>query len=152
MTWVRRLRLGAAAYGIAVILGACAIAFLAFAAYLQLADALEPPIAALVTGGVLLLLALLLVLVFRMSSRHGPGRRPGRRRADHPMEGVEQVLEESVDPVLSRWLRRHPQRAALAMLLLGVGAGYSRSIRRVVQDLYNQYAETEKERRNSSRD
>lgn len=150
--WIRRLRSGAAAYGVAVVLGACAIAFLAFAAYLQLANTLAPAIAALVTGGVLLLLAVLVVLVFRGSSGRGGGHRHRRRRGDDPEDGLEEILEESVDPVLSRWLRRNPQRAALAMLLLGVGAGYSRSIRRVVQDLYNQYAETEGERRSSSRD
>lgn len=152
MTWFRRLRLGAAAYGVAVVLGTCAIVFLAFAAYLQLATILTPPLAALVTGAGLLLLALLVVLAFRGTSGTGAGHRHRRRPGDDPVDGLEEVLEKSVDPVVSRWLRRNPQRAALAMLLLGVGAGYSRSIRRVVQDLYNQYAETEKERRTSRRD
>lgn len=152
MTWLRRLRSGAAAYGVAAVLGACALAFLAFAAYLQLATTLTPALAALVTGAGLLLLAVLVVLAYWATTGPGSGHRHGRRPGDEPMDGLEEILEKSVDPALSRWLRRNPQRAALAMLLLGFGAGYSRSVRRVVQDLYNQYAETEKERRASGRD
>lgn len=152
MSWIRRLRSDSAVYGVAVVLGICAIAFLAFAAYLQLAITIAPAVAALVIGVALLLLALLVVLVYRVSSGRGAGHRRRRRRRDDSMDDLEEVLEARVDPVLRRWLRRNPQRAALAVLLLGVGAGYSRSVRRVVQDLYNQYAETEEERRTSSRD
>lgn len=146
---MRHLGSRAAAYGAAAVLGVCAVAFLAFAGYLQLEKILTPPAAALVTGIVLLALALLVVLL----SRRSGVRRGHRRRPDSdPVDGLEAMLDERVDPVLSRWLRRHPERAVVATLLLGVGAGYSRSVRRVLQDVYNQYVETESERRDPDRD
>lgn len=147
----QQLKIRAAGYGIVVVLGACAVAFLAYAAYLQLAAALAPAIAALLTGGALLLLAALTLACLGWSGT-GRGDRRGRHRDSHdPMDGLEAMLDERVDPVLSRWLRRHPERAAAATLLLGIGAGYSRSVRRVLQDLYDQYVETERERRGTRR-
>lgn len=149
---MRHLGARAAAYGTAAVLGICAVAFLAFAGYLQLEKTMAPAAAALMTGGVLLALASLVVLFSRRAGVRR-GRRGGRRRPDSdPVDGLEAMLDERVDPVLSRWLRRYPERAAVATLLLGVGAGYSRSVRRVLQDVYNQYVETEKERRARDRD
>lgn len=149
---MRHLGTRAAAYGAAAVLGICAVVFLALAGYLQLERTMTPAVAALVTGGVLMALALLAVSCSRISGVRRRRRR-GRRRPDgNPDDGLEAMLDERMDPVLSRWLRRHPERAAVATLLLGVGAGYSRSFRRVLQDVYNQYVETESERRSPDRD
>lgn len=121
-----------AAWGAAAVLGACSVAFLAFAGYLELAAVVAPGTAALLTGGILLLLAVLTVLVF---GRSAPSRR--RRRGHEPADELEAYLAERTDPVLSGLLRRYPERALAASLLLGIAAGYSSSVRRVLRDLYD---------------
>lgn len=67
------LKRRAVAWGAAAVLGACAVGFLAFAGYLELAAIVAPATAALVTGGILLLLRVLTALVFGLST-------PSRRR------------------------------------------------------------------------
>lgn len=123
----------AVAWGTAVVLGACAVAFLAFAGYLALLEFVAPGTAALLTGVILLLLAVLIALVF---GRSFPSRRR-RRRGYEPADELEAYLADRVDPVLSGLLRRHPERALAVTLLLGIAAGYSSSVRRVLRDLYD---------------
>jgi hypothetical protein len=132
MKILRVLKRRVVAWSAAVVLGVCAVAFLAFAAYLELAAFVAPGTAALLTGGILLLLAVLTVLVF---GRSPPSRR--RRLGGHePADELEAYLAERTDPVLSGLLRRYPERALAATLLLGIAAGYSSSVRRVLRDLY----------------
>lgn len=128
-------------------LAVCAVAFLSLSGYLQLSR--TPALAALLTGAVLLGLALLCLLLGRR--RGAPERSRRGRRNNRPDDDLETLLAERVDPVLGRWLERYPERAALVALLLGIGAGYSRSTRRILQDLYNQYGDTESRRRGSDR-
>lgn len=132
-------------------LAICALGFLALAGYLELVEVVRPVTAALSIGALLLLLAALALLVARLTT--GRRRRSARGGAGGrtPADGLEDALEARVDPVLNDYLKRHPERAALITLLLGVAAGYSRTSRRVLQDLYELYIETESERRATAR-
>lgn len=142
---MRSLQARLLAYAGAGVLLLCSTGFLAWALYLQLAQEISPQKAALATALVLLGLALLVVYLAR--------RRSTRRdhQARHPLDGLEETLEQRIDPLISASIRRHPQRAALITLLLGGAAGYSRTVSVVAQDLYEKYVETESERRTSRR-
>lgn len=145
---MRSLKATLAAYAMAAVLVLCAIGFLAWAAQLQLAEVIGPGKAALATGLMLLGLALVILLGVHLSRRRS-SRRDYRSR--HPLDGLEDTLERRIDPLISAQLRRHPQRAALVTLLLGLAAGYSRTVGVVAQDLYDKYVDTESERRASRR-
>lgn len=127
------LKRRAVAWGAAAALGACSVAFLVFAGYLGLAAYVAPGTAALLTGGIALLLAVLSVLVFGRSTPY----RRRRRGGDEPADELEAYLADRVDPAVSGLLRRHPEGVLAATLLLGVAAGYSASVRRVLRDLYD---------------
>ena len=149
MKWSRRIQTRAVALAMAGLLGTFMLAFLALAGYLALQQVVQPVLAALIIAAVLLLVALLVWLVTHLITR----RRSYKRRrhigeADlNPFDGLEETLERCADPVLRDWVRRHPDRAAAMTVLLGIAAGYSGSVRRVLQDLYNHYAEAEGRRR-----
>lgn len=151
MNWSQRMQARMIALVVAALLGTCMVAFLALAGYLALLEVVRPVIAALITAGCLLLTALIVLLVTRVATARRSRRRRSRgqrRRTDaNPLDGLEEVLEDYADPVLGDWVRRNPDRAALATVLLGVAAGYSSSVRRALQDLYNHYAESESRRR-----
>lgn len=133
------------AYAVAGMLLLYSTGFLAWAAHLYLAQEIGPEKAALVTGLALLGLALLIVyLSRRRSTKRGD-------QARHPLDGLEETLEQRIDPLISASIRRHPRWAALITLLLGGAAGYSRSVSVVAQDLYEKYVDTESERRASRR-
>jgi len=148
MRWTQRIQTRVVALVVAGLLATCMVAFLALAGYLALLDAVRPVYAALITAGALLLTALIVLLAARVATARRGGRRRRRRRADaNPLDGLEEILEDHADPVLGDWVRRHPDRAAMVTVLLGVAAGYSSSVRRALQDLYNHYAESETRRR-----
>lgn len=143
---IRKLKIRALALFAVLVFGGLALLFLTLAAFLKLATVWTPALAALVLGGALALLALLVWLGFFRTPRAASSATPGGAD-DPPLEALEEMLDERIDPVLGAWLRRHPQRAALVTLLLGVGAGYSGALRHVLRDLYRRYAATENERR-----
>lgn len=141
MTAIQRIRLRAVATGIALVLVAAAVVYLSLAAYLYLAATMPAAHAALVTGSALLLLTAIVVGGTWWATRRR------RRRQRRPPDNLEELLGAHLDPLLRDWIDRHPEGAAASTLLLGIAAGYSRSVRRVLQDLFDQYAETERRRR-----
>ncbi len=144
----RRIRIRAFAWCLAVVLAVCAAVFLSLALYLHLARHMTPSLAALVTGAALLALTtIVLASSYWITSRRGNRR---RRRADN-IDGLEELLESHIDPLLRGWIDRHPEGAAASTLLLGIAAGYSRSVRRLLQEFYDNYAETERRRRENDR-
>jgi hypothetical protein len=145
----QRLETRAIATVIVVPLVFCVIAFLAIALFFALRETLTPAMAALVTSAAgVVLIALFLVLV-RITTRHTPAN--ARQRSDtDPREHIEAFLQAHADPVLSTWIKNNPDRAMVATLLLGVAAGYSKSVRRALADLYRHYAAAESERRKGS--
>lgn len=147
MRWQARLGARVVAYAVTVLLAVCGLVFLALAVYLWLAGVFEPPIAALLTAACSLLLAALVLLVVRRRGSAAPV--PDR---DELADRVEQALEQQVDPAVGAWIRRHPGRAAGVTLLLGIAAGYDRSVRRVIRDLLTGYAESGREERERRRD
>lgn len=141
----QRVRLRLLAWSVSMVLTICAVVFLSLAGYLALATRLDRPLAALATGGALLVLTVLVLL----GTRWLTGRRS--QRASRRNDGFEALLEEQLDPLVSRWIDRHPEGAAAGTLLLGIAAGYSGSVRRVLQDMFDNYAESEINRRRRSR-
>lgn len=146
----QRLTIKFVAYAAAGFMGFCMIAFLAFAGYLALLRGMLPLQAALLTAAALLAAAILIPLVARATTRLGERRRPVPS-TDRLIDSLEAMLDSRANPALSAWVRRHPDGAAAATLVLGIAAGYSRSAHRVLQDLYEEYTEAEQQRRSSSR-
>jgi hypothetical protein len=127
----------------------CVIAFLAIAFFFTLRESLTPAMAALVTSAAgVVVIGVFLVLV-KITTRREPVN-ARQRSATDPGEHIEAFLQAHADPVLSAWIKSHPDRAMLATLLLGVAAGYSESVRRALADLYSHYAAAESERRKGS--
>ncbi|MFU8821687.1 MAG: hypothetical protein ACNA8G_09025 [Gammaproteobacteria bacterium] len=147
----QRLETRAIATMIVAPLVLCVIAFLAIAFFFTLRETLSPAMAALVTSAAgVVLIALFLVLVKLTNRREAASPRP--HRGTDPGEHIEAFLQAHADPVLSEWIKNNPDRAMVATLLLGVAAGYSKSVRRALADLYSHYAAAEAERRKGSED
>jgi hypothetical protein len=142
------LRLRAAAAACAGMLALCMFAFLALSGYFALSARFIPVYAALITAGGCLLAALAILLATRLITTR---RREYRNSGAHAAEAFEHFLEDGVDPVTEAWIRRHPDAAVAVTLTLGIAAGYSGSIRRILQDLYVHYANAEAQRQSSRR-
>jgi len=128
------------------------ITFLAIACFLALRETLTPPMAALVTAAAGVMLIVILLLIMRMvtsGGRSGASARTRSESARPPPLGdqFEAMLQDRADPVLSSWIRDNPDKAMAATLVLGVAAGYSSSVQRVLLDLYRHYAAAETTRR-----
>ncbi|MFW5815312.1 MAG: hypothetical protein ACOCVP_00525 [Wenzhouxiangella sp.] len=122
----------------------CVIAFLALACYFSLLPMLSPALAALVTAAAGIVAIAFVLLVAKLSAP-AARKRPRAEPLD-PGEEFEAFLRKQAkraDPLLSQWVRDHPDKAALTTLLLGVAAGYSQAVRRVLLDTYLRRAETE---------
>lgn len=116
-----RLKAKAIGIGLALILFLCAVGALVFAAYLGLRMEFEPLWAALITAAGCLVLALIVLLLTRRSSR---------REHTYTRDDLEVALQESADHMVKDWIVRHPDRAAFAALALGLAAGSSRTVRK----------------------
>ena len=140
-------RLEHRAIGLAVLgaAGFCVMLFLAVACYFSLLGPFGPAGAAALTALSGALVIGLVLLVTR-SGTPGPAAGAGTPGRD-PADRIEALLEEQADPVLRAWVRDNPDRALVTTLVLGVAAGYSESVRRVLADLYSQYAKSEAGRR-----
>lgn len=125
----------------------CVFAFLGLAAYFAFREILAPELAALVTAACGIVLIALVLVVARIATIN---RSASHRVQNHRVEfseDLEAFLREHADPVLSDWIRNHPDRAAITTLALGIAAGYSDQFRHVLMDLYSRYAESETFRR-----
>jgi len=143
----RRVETGAIVTAIVVPLALCVFAFLGLAGYFALRESLPPHLAALVTaaGGIVLIALVLIIARIAGASRSRSSRRGSNdvKLADD----LEEFLRDHVDPVMSDWIRSHPDKAAITTLVLGIAAGYSDQFRHILMDLYTRYAESEAVRR-----
>jgi len=103
--------------------------YLSIAVYLALAVELGQPIAAALTGALILLLAVLAALVALLLTRP-PRRKPGENEAADLAEVLVQVGE-----ILGYKIERPGAPLAIAALLLGVAAGFSPSARNFLLSL-----------------
>lgn len=117
----RSLAASAAVLMLVVLTAMAGGGFLAAALYLVFAKLLPAWGAALVTGSILLVLALLILLIVRLSRR--PPRKP---RAS----GIEAELESLLDPQLMALLGRNARSVTLVALLAGGALGASPELRR----------------------
>lgn len=144
MKWRHRLQSRFVA-GIAVaIIGVFVVGFASLAAFLALRVHVSPVLAALLVAGALLVLALVILLAANLATR--PRRTRASQRDSDPMDALEAALKSHTDPALSDLIRRHPDKAAATMLLLGIAAGYSRTVRHMVHDFSEYLAELDERR------
>lgn len=144
MKWRHRLQSRFVA-GIAVaIFGVFVVGFASLAAFLALRVHVSPVLAALLVAGAFLVLALVILLAANLATR--PRRTRASQRDSHPMDALEAALKSHTDPALSDLIRRHPDKAAATMLLLGIAAGYSRTVRDMVHDFSEYLAELDERR------
>lgn len=143
----QRLETGALVTALVVPLALCVFAFLGLACYFAFRQTLPPELAALVTAACGIVLIALILMIARIANA-GRGSSPGRRgESTEFREDFEEFLREHADPVLSEWVRTHPDRAAVTTLVLGIAAGYSDQFRHILMDMYSRYAESEAVRR-----
>ncbi|MEE4638903.1 MAG: hypothetical protein V2J42_09215 [Wenzhouxiangella sp.] len=143
----KKAETGAITALIVIPLVVCVIAFLALACYFSLLSILSPALAAIVTAAAGIVLIAFVLLIARLSAPHS-SKNPRKESLDAGEE-FETFLRKHADPVLTQWVRDHPDKAALTTLLLGVAAGYSQAVRRVLLDTYLRRAESEDRRRGS---
>lgn len=129
----RRLQIRLIVVFIAAVLCMCAMLFLALATYLALQQTMSGTQAALATAAASLLVALLGWLITWSLLRKRPR---GRCRPGDPRDMLEEALQSYADPMLREWARHNPDRAVIASALLGIAAGYSAPVRRLMRDLY----------------
>ena len=123
-------------------------AFLGLACFFALNEWLPPAHAALVTAAIGIVVITVVLLLTRIATQRTRRAPPAPEELpDH----LEQMLQDHADPVISDWIRRNPDRAAIATLMLGIAAGYSESFQKILLDMYSRYAETEARRREARR-
>jgi hypothetical protein len=146
----QRAETGLLTLALVIPLAFCVFAFLSVATYFTFRESLPPNLAALVTaacGIVLIALTLVTVKLARFAQRQKQPAPPEAASGFELGAEIEDYLRDHADPALSAWIERHPDRAALVTLGLGVAAGYSGGFRRVLMDAYARYAESEAARR-----
>lgn len=146
----QRAETGLLTLALVIPLALCVFGFLGLAGYFTFRQSLPPNLAALVTsacGIVLIAVTLLLAKLSQFNTGSKPPKRVDTKAGFEIGDELEGYLRDHADPVLSGWIRRHPDRAALITLALGVAAGYSGQFRRVLMDAYTRYTESERSRR-----
>jgi hypothetical protein len=119
-----------AALLLAAIIALAGIGFLCLALYLALFQYLLPPMAALATAGVLLVLAALIFLAGRAASAITRSR---RRSRDESLSTA--ALGELFGHEFSTHAAAHPHATLFASLLAGFTVGASPSLRHFLRDL-----------------
>lgn len=138
MNWRDKIQIRTLAYTSIAVLSVCAIVFFGIAGYFVLAEYQPAGIAALLTATGFLLVALIVFIGARLITRK---RNKSHSRRPQPADDLEAALAASIEPVIGDWIRRNPGSATAVGLLLGVAAGYSDSVRRVLQDTYKRYTD-----------
>lgn len=139
MNWRDKFQIRTLAYVIIAVLIVCAIVFAGIAGHFVLAAHYPAHIAALLTAAGFIIMALLVLGISTLLTKQWSRGRRGR--AKNPADDLETALAASIEPVIGDWIRRNPGSATAMGLLLGVAAGYSDSVRRVLQDTYNRYTD-----------
>lgn len=128
----------------------CVFAFLGLASYFAFREHLPPDLAALVTAACGIVLIALVLVIARIGSAGSKSfsRSEGRGgKAAEIGDDLEKFLRQHADPVVSDWVRKNPDRAVFMTLVLGISAGYSGQLRRILMDMYARYVESETVRR-----
>jgi hypothetical protein len=126
-----RLAIAIAALLTATVVVIIAIGFLGFAVYLALLEHLSPPSAALVTAGVALLLAGLIILLGRAIG--ALVRRRARRSGSGGWAGA---LGSLLGEEFAARAAAHPHSTVVASLLSGFAVGASPDLRHLLRDLF----------------
>ncbi|MBS3744176.1 MAG: hypothetical protein KGY48_07510 [Wenzhouxiangellaceae bacterium] len=143
----KRAETGVLVIALVVPLALCVFAFLGLAGYFAFRVILPPGLAALVTAACGIVLIAIVLLIARIANARPRSSSRTSRESLDTGEDFENFLREHADPVLSDWVRNHPERAAVTTLVLGIAAGYSDRFRGVLMDMYSRYAESESVRR-----
>lgn len=115
--WARRALYTTIAVIIAAVLFAIALGFLVAAAYMQLTTLFAPPLAALLTAGGLILIAVGALLLSRLGQKKQPARQP-----PEPAQGAEAFIQ----PILATarnildYARNNLDIVAIVVLLIGM--------------------------------
>jgi hypothetical protein len=118
----------------ALIFVATAVLFLGAALYLALVPIIAPPLAALVVGLTGFVIAGLIILIARMTSR----RTPSRSTDASPTGDLNQVaaaLGDLAARELTSQTQTHPYRAFGVALIAGLAVGISPELRKILRDL-----------------
>lgn len=124
--WFARAGASLAVAGVAAAVAVLAVAFLSAALCLWLTDLVGLPLAALITGAVLLAVAGLLLLALGPLARRP---RPPAAAVRPEGEATAAALGEMLGEEAATWTKRHPAAAMLAALAAGFVVGTSPSLR-----------------------
>lgn len=139
MNWLERTRARWLAYAAVTLFLIGAVVMLGIASHLFLATYYPPHLAALLTAAGFIFMALITLTIINVISMRR--QRPNTRQSQSSGQDIETLLAATLSPELGDWIRRNPGSAVAAGLIAGVAAGYSETVRRVLQDFYNRYTE-----------
>jgi hypothetical protein len=136
--FLSRVALSMAAAIAAIIFVAASVVFLGAALYLSLVPIMPAPFAALVVGLTGLLIAGLIILVARLTSRRGPA--GGETGATDPgrtgdVNDIATALGGLAAQELTSRAQAHPFRAFGIALVTGLAVGLSPELRKILRDL-----------------
>jgi len=114
--------------------------FLGLACYFALRESLSPALSALVTAAAGIVVIAVILLITRLVTRQASSASPCPQ--DLP-DQLEEFLQSQADPLVREWVGRHPDRAALLGLLVGLAAGCSQSFQKMLLDLVSRQAASE---------
>jgi uncharacterized membrane protein YccC len=120
---------------VAAMLGVAAVGLFLTAIYLAVLPLGQPWLAAAVTGGVALLIALILAVVATGQRKRRPLPRSAARPQDWREGEVALALGQDLGKDVERWLQGHKKHAVIAALAAGLAFGASPRLRQTVRRL-----------------
>jgi hypothetical protein len=132
--FLSRVTIWSAAAIAAVIFVATAVLFLGAALYLALVPVMAPQFAALLVGLAGFLIAGLIVLIARMTSRRAPSRSTDASGIGD-INRVAAALGDLAARELTSETQAHPYRAFGVALFAGLAVGISPELRKILRDL-----------------
>lgn len=117
------------------VLGLAAVGFFLTAIYLAVLPLGQPWLAPAVTGGVVLLVALVLAVVATGQRKRRPVLRSGPRSEFWHEEEVALALGHDLEKGVDRWFQVHKKHAVFAALAAGLALGASPRLRQTVRRL-----------------
>lgn len=142
MGWRYRIQINTVALAIATLLGIFALGFVGFAAYLSLLVHYPPNLAAVLTAGGYVLVAILVMVIAKFAVYRTKVASPSIQKANTPdVDDLENILQAVITPAVSKMIHQHPGKSVMATLLAGLVVGYNEDTRNAAKNVFKRFFE-----------
>lgn len=139
MSWQSRLQLSTVALVVSVMLGFIALGFAGLAMFIALSEVYQASVAAVITAGIFIGVALL--LTFTISCINKLQKTKRKQVPETSQNDVDVITDMLANPALAELIKQHPGKSMLATIAAGVVFGYSAEARDMLKTFSKQYTE-----------